>query len=203
MFDKVLCTYKNDVMADVFRKVLMTCSQMVEDRGYVIEHTVSAAELDRIMEKDQADPVIVARSEQFGVLHVVFHTEDKVGVKTIRALNVNIENGDVSRVILVSNEGPTPFTRKELGDHSAIECFQFKNLIMNITRCNICPAHRMLSEAEAEEVSRKFNITSDKWPKIHRRDPVVRYFDWPVNSIIAIDRVFGGGPSTYYRIVVP
>jgi len=197
MLDGVLCTYKSDTTSDVLGRVAGTCLQMVLDRGFDVVSSVSDV-------VDFSLPVVVGRKGEGDTLHVLFHPEDKVGVKTVRSLFATLENGPVTRIVLVSAEGPTPFTRKEMGGDDRIECFQYKNLVVNPTRCSLVPPHSVVSPEERKELEEKYGVGEDgkAWPRIYHKDPVVRYYNWPAGSLVRIERSVGGDKSTYYRLLL-
>jgi len=72
----------------------------------------------------------------------------------------------------------------------------------------LVPEHRLVPEAEAEEVLKKLRITKDQLPKIHRSDPVIQVLErieGPIEEgrIIKVTRVSGtAGVSEAYRLVI-
>ena len=171
-------------------RVLQTCVEMVVDRGYAVDR----ASVDM-------DPAIVATRGD-DVLHVRFLTsEDKIGVKVVRQLQAGL--GDVTRLLLVSNEGPTPFTRKEVAEDERIEFWTFGKLVLNVTKFAIVPPHALVPPDDAARLAREYHVTSaDEWPKLPRHDPICRYYDFPAGRLVKIDRAFGNGAHVYYRLVV-
>ena len=72
----------------------------------------------------------------------------------------------------------------------------------------LVPEHRLVPEAEAEEVLKKLRITKDQLPKIHRSDPVIQVLErieGPIEEgrIIKVTRLSGtAGVSEAYRLVI-
>ena len=72
----------------------------------------------------------------------------------------------------------------------------------------LVPEHRLVPEAEAEEVLKKLRITKDQLPKIHRSDPVIQVLErieGPIEEgrIVKVTRLSGtAGVSEAYRLVI-
>lgn len=65
---------------------------------------------------------------------------------------------------------------------------------MNITKHAFVPKHRMIQESEKQDMK------YETFPIFTRRDPVVLYYDFPVGSVIEIEReVPLIGTTKYYR----
>ena len=200
MFSSILAAYTTDTRGAMLRRVLRTCREMVADRGYVTTAVQDAASLDACR------PVIEARSPTRGSLRVVFCPEDKVGVKYTRALFADaVERDGVDLLVVVSSDGPTPFCKRECDERYA-DCMQFftyRQLLFNVTRFDMTPAHSLVPRDEAARLARELRVVKDTdWPRILLRDPVVRYYDFRRGDIVRIERTHGGEPTTYYRIVV-
>ena len=176
-------------------RVLQTCAEMVTDRGYCVMS----------MGVEYEPPLVAVRQAEDDeeTLHVIFHPEDKVGVKAMRAILSDMDGSDVDKVILVSTDGPTPFTRRELGDDRRIEFWTMARLVFNITKFNIVPKHSLVAREEEDALRRKYHVkTNTEWPKLPNSDPVCRYYDFPVGRIVRIDRAFGHFAHPYYRMIV-
>ena len=198
MFDKILCTQRLPLQTIVLERAQTTCAQMLEDRGYTTVEAVS----DMKTAIGNESPVITATRPDMPNAYLVFFLDEaKIGVKTVRRLHQYI-GAQAHGILLVSEEGPTPFTRKELLTLVGIETMLFKKLVFNFARAHIVPRHRLLSEDEERHVRRRFiTTTDDDWPKLAATDPIARYFNFPVGHIVAIERYIGHEPSVYYRLV--
>jgi DNA-directed RNA polymerase I, II, and III subunit RPABC1 len=78
-----------------------------------------------------------------------------------------------------------------------LELKHFAQLYVNVARHRLVPPHRRLSLAEESEILDKYRCAKNKFPSILVTDPVVRYYNFPVGSLIEIQR-----PYVYYRHVV-
>jgi DNA-directed RNA polymerase subunit H (RpoH/RPB5) len=124
---------------------------------------------------------------------VYVHGEERVGVKYARAV---LERAGGARAVVVSLEGPTPFTRKEC-EGRPIEFFRAAELCANVTRHALVPRHERVDAPPA-------GVAREQLPRIHDTDPVVRYHAWPCGAVVRVWRVFGGHePIPYFRVVGP
>ena len=78
-----------------------------------------------------------------------------------------------------------------------LELKPFSQLYVNVSKHQLVPRHRRLTEVEETELLALFRCTRDKIPSILVTDPVVRYYNFPVGSLLEIER-----PPKYYRHVV-
>lgn len=171
---------------NVLRRVLGTLEQVLNDRGYSRVERFS----DENIRAHPPEPIMVGNGPD-GMVRVFLCGDDRVSVKYARAV---LETGEGSTIIL-SAEGPTPFTRKELSGTS-IRFMQFHSLCNNKTRHTLVPQH--------ERVDRPPDgICCHNLPRYLESDPIVQHYNWPVGTILRIWRNYGGHePIPYYRIVV-
>jgi DNA-directed RNA polymerase subunit H (RpoH/RPB5) len=187
------------------RAVLRTLGEMIVDRGYVpppapdrtphgLLFTCHArreradADGDAAVDAAEGDDVAV------GALKVHVLDEARVAVRTLRAI---VESGDAACVIVASRLGPTPFTQREANGiaTTTVQFFTFDDMLVNRTRHELVPKHTLRdTPATAEERS--------TFPRILTTDPVVRYYNFPVGSVVCIVRRIGCfEPYTTYRVV--
>ena len=182
----------------ILSRVYHTAADMLRDRGFVV--TWSAADTDQLLEAvERGDPVLRA---QCGAQHasVYIDKDDRTGVKTVRGL-VD-KNGPETQLVVISLDGPTPFCKKEIGESLAINFFMIKELTYNVTRHVLVPPHRRLTDAETERMLTTYSALPSQLPLLLMNDPVRRYYNWPPDAIIEIDRT-GMTQETckYYRRV--
>lgn len=171
-------------------RILQTCEEMLEDRGYT---TVERAG-DILKAIQMNNFVIHASGNGKKGLNVYLHSEERVGVKFARhVLEMCTNNGEDA--IVVSSEGPTPFTRKEC-DSKVVQFMFSRNMCYNVTRHALVPKHERVNEAP-------YNTSMDKLPKILDTDSIVQYYNWPEGTVVRVERCFGGHePIFFYRVVV-
>ena len=79
---------------------------------------------------------------------------------------------------------------------NSIEVKPMNALYINPPQHRLVPRHRLLEPAEEEALLERLMCVREKLPVIFVTDPVVRYYDFPLNRIIEILR-----PSPYYRCI--
>ena len=115
----------------------------------------------------------------------------------------NVDNPpDTIILIQVENCTITPPARKIAAKIPAIvEIFDCEDLKRNVTQHRLQPKFRVLSQAEAEALKRKYCATNEQLPKMRWDDPVRRYFGLRVGQVIQCVRMADGGKDVYQRIV--
>jgi DNA-directed RNA polymerase subunit H len=66
----------------------------------------------------------------------------------------------------------------------------------------LIPKHELLSESEAKEISKKYNTTIERFPKINESDPQAKKLDAKPGQLIQIHREGQRGKYLFYRFVV-
>lgn len=117
----------------------------------------------------------------------------------------NVENPpDTIILIQVENCTITPPAKKIAAKIPAIvEIFDSQDLTRNVTKHRLQPKFVVLSQAETEDLKRKYCASNAQLPKMKWDDPVRRYFGLRVNQVIRCVRMADGGKDIYHRIVEP
>ena len=77
-----------------------------------------------------------------------------------------------------------------------IQLFYCHNLQVNITKHSFVPKHSLVSMDDIEEMG----MSHEEFPLLSRKDPIVLYYDFPIGSVISIERNIPMiGNATYYR----
>jgi DNA-directed RNA polymerase subunit H (RpoH/RPB5) len=176
--------------AKVFERVLASLEEMLRDRAYSdIQRTTLDSTNCLLL-------VFTANDPNDSIIRVYFDCEERVSVKTLRAVD------PVGHAIVVSIAGPTPFARKE-ATSTSIEWFFVKQLLLAVPRHTLVPKHRRLTDAEADATCKRYHVLHDQLPLLLSTDPVCRWFNFPPNSIIEITRRgVAAEECLYYRRVV-
>jgi len=175
-----------------------TVGEMLSDRGYQTRSLCSDVN-DMLRAIMRTTPVFFGAKRGGGNVHVYYDKEVRTTVKTARSL-VQETNGD--SVIVVSILGPTPFCSKDVAENKRISFFQMQRLVTNVTHHRLVPSHRMIDEEEEEALLKKYSLLRSQLPVLLLEDPVCRYYDFPLNSIVEIRRAgMGYETSLYYRRV--
>lgn len=171
---------------NILQRVVKTCEEMLQDRG----HTTVTVAKNLPASIEHARPIVTGKGGGRVQVSVFLHMEDRVGVKVARSILERTEGN----VIIVSAEGATPFTRKECG--SRVQFMMTRTLVNNVTKHKLVPKHRRC-DALPE------GVTMEQMPKMFDTDPIALYYDWPADTIVHIERHFGGNePIDYFRVVV-
>ena len=169
------------------RNILKTCTEMLHDRGF---QNLSQRSLED--EGNTLGLVMVGERDDCKRIRVHICMEDRVAVKFARAV---LEVDDASAIV-ISIDGPTPFTRRECG---SVQFFNAIELCRNVTHHCLVPKHVRIEANQLPD-----GIQADRLPRLLESDRIVQYYAWPCRSVIKIKRIFGGyEPITYFRLVVP
>ena len=154
--------------------------------------------VDEIKQKMQeAKHVLAATTSCKNIVHIFFHNEERVGVKQLRAW---ADKAGEDKIIIVSLDGPTAFTRKEAESGLPnVQFFTFQELCVNITRHALVPKHEKITPCQLPlEVSK----SCAELPIIALNDKIVQYYAFQPGDILRITRTAGvQEPVYYYRIV--
>lgn len=128
---------------------------------------------------------------------VFVHTDERIGVKYARAIIDECEERG-SKAILISIEGPTPFTRREC-EGRPVQFFLARDMCVTIVDHCLVPRHERVDASQLPP-----GVDCHDLPRMEQTDKIAQYYDWPPGTVVRIERVFGGHePIPYYRIVVP
>ena len=173
---------------DTLGRAVLTCEQMLRDRGCT--RIARAPDPDASIENG-TPPILRGEGDDL-IVEVYVHSEDQVGVKFVRSV-LEVAEGDV---IVVSLEGPTPFTKKEC-DGKRIQFFTMRDVCVNITRHALVPKHEKMEQPPP-------GMRVEHLPLLLDTDPIVQYYNWPHGTIVRVWRTFGGHePTPYFRVVSP
>ena len=129
----------------------------------------------------------------------IFHFEEKLDMnqfyKTYHILSQ--ENPSVHHIIFIHNMITIQMKKMKLyKDILRIELFSETELKRMLIGNKFIPPHKQVYKHTQEKIFKKFG--KDNLPKILNTDPVVRLYDFELNSVIEIQRP----DEIYYRIVV-
>ena len=175
---------------------LLNVQKMLAHRGYTAVRSLMHG----------ADPLLVcsARAET-GTVFVYFLKETKVGVRTLRKIQQECEAAGGQRVILVTEDGLTPFAAKELeGPERAgeVEVFKRRELAFCLVEHVLVPRHELLTPTERRQLLQQLRSKAAALPRLKDTDPVARYYRFPIGGVVRIHRSIGtSNEEVYYRLV--
>lgn len=173
---------------EVLARILGNCDQLLRDRGCT--SVTRADDLMAAMEEGKA----VLRGRGAAVpIDIYVATDERVSVKFARHA-LDSRKRDDGWAIVVSVEGPTPFTKREC-EGKPVQFLLARDIYVNVTRHALVPKHEsMPGPPDGVDVA---NL-----PRILENDPVVQWYNWPVGTVVRVWRVFGGHePIPYFRVV--
>jgi DNA-directed RNA polymerase I, II, and III subunit RPABC1 len=176
---------------------LRTLEVMFEDRGYSRPQPVYNGE----------DPVLLctAKDAKNEWVFVFFGREPRMGVKALRKLCKDSLQAGCSHVIVLSEDGLTPFAAREIVDTEQaldLEVFKKQELCVPVARHWLVPKHVVLSKAEKAELLLQLGCKASALPKLKESDPVARYLHLAPGTVVKILRRVGTLESEpYFRIV--
>ncbi|KAL8270759.1 hypothetical protein Esti_005314 [Eimeria stiedai] len=103
----------------------------------------------------------------------------KTGVKPIRELTERMEERNIHRAILVTQNVLTAFAKDAIAEAAPrhiIEFFMESELLVNITKHELVPKHVPLTPEEKQQLLQRYRVKEVQLPRIQVADPVSRYF---------------------------
>ncbi|KAG6419822.1 hypothetical protein SASPL_116334 [Salvia splendens] len=155
-----------DEVRRLFR-AMKTVLQMLRDRGYVVTDDEIAMTMEGFTAKyghnmKREDLMLVKAKRDSGEqIYVFFPDEAKVGAKTIRTLICRMNDDNVTRAILVSQQNLTPFAKKmikEVAKKFQVEVFQEAELLVNIHHHELVPPHQVLTAEEKTTLLARYTV---------------------------------------------
>ncbi|CAO2641501.1 DNA-directed RNA polymerases I, II, and III subunit RPABC1 [Lemmus lemmus] len=191
--------------------------QLCHDRGYL----VTQDELDQTLEEFKAQfgdkpsegrprrtdlTVLVAHNDDpTDQMFVFFPEEPKVGIKTIKVYCQRMQEENITRALIVVQQGMTPSAKQSLLDMApkyVLEQFLQQELLINITEHELVPEHVVMTKEEVTELLARYKLRESQLPRIQAGDPVARYFGIKRGQVVKIIRPSEtAGRYITYRLV--
>ena len=183
-----------------------TVKEMVKDRGYFITQEEIELSLDdfkakycdsmgrpqRRMMSFQANPTeeTIEKFPSMGSLWAEFCDEASVGVKTMKAFVIHIQEKNYQTGIFVYQNNITPSAMKLVPSipPATIETFPEASLVVNITHHELVPKHIRLNEEEKKELLKRYRLKESQLPRIQKADPVALYLGLKRGEVVKIIR---------------
>uniref|UniRef100_A0AC11EQ66 RNA polymerase II, I and III subunit E n=1 Tax=Ovis aries TaxID=9940 RepID=A0AC11EQ66_SHEEP len=190
---------------------------LCHDRGYL----VTQDELDQTLEEFKAQfgdkpsegrprrtdlTVLVAHNDDpTDQMFVFFPEEPKVGIKTIKVYCQRMQEENITRALIVVQQGMTPSAKQSLVDMAPkyiLEQFLQQELLINITEHELVPEHVVMTKEEVTELLARYKLRENQLPRIQAGDPVARYFGIKRGQVVKIIRPSEtAGRYITYRLV--
>lgn len=199
-------------------RIRKTVMQLCHDRGYLVTQEELDQTLDQFTQQYGDKPserrparseltVLVAHNDDpTDQMFVFFPEEPKVGIKTIKTYCHRMQEENISRAIIVVQQGMTPSAKQSLVDMAPkyiLEHFLEAELLVNITEHALVPEHVVMTPEEKKELLQRYKLKESQLPRIQEGDPVARYFGLRRGQVVKIIRPSEtAGRYITYRLVV-
>ncbi|XP_062509224.1 DNA-directed RNA polymerases I, II, and III subunit RPABC1 [Corticium candelabrum] len=201
-----------------FWRIRKTVMQLCHDRGYLVTQDELDQTLDQFKGQFGDRPserrparndlsILVAHNDDpTDQMFVFFPEEPKVGIKTIKQYCQRMQEENISRAIIIVQQGMSPSAKQALVDMAPkymLEYFLETELLINITEHELVPQHVLMTEDEKQELLARYKLKEHQLPRIQQNDPVARYFGLKRGQVVKIIRSSEtAGRYITYRLVV-
>merc|ERR1719361_540939 len=199
-------------------KVRKTVMQLCHDRGYLVTQDELDQTLEQFKEQFGDKPserrparsdlvVLVAHNDDpTDQMFVFFPDEPKIGIKTIKTYCTRMQEENITRAVIVVQQGMTPSAKQSLVDMAPkyiLEHFLESELLINLTDHELVPEHVVMTPDEKRELLMKYKLKENQLMRIQAGDPVARYYGLKRGQVIKIIRSsVTAGRYISYRLVV-
>merc|ERR1712154_264706 len=125
-----------------------------------------------------------------------------IGIKTIKTYCTRMQEENITRAIIVVQQGMTPSAKQSLVDIAPKHILE-SELLINLTDHELVPEHLVMTPDEKRELLMKYKLKENQLMRIQAGDPVARYYGLKRGQVIKIIRPSEtAGRYISYRLVV-
>ena len=199
-------------------RIRKTVMALCHDRGYLVTQDELDQSLDQFKGQFGDKPserhparsdliILVAHNDDpTDQMFVFFPEEAKVGIRTIRQYCRRMQEENITRAIIVVQQGMSPSAKQSLADMAPkyiLEHFLEAELLINITEHDLVPEHVVMTPEEKRELLLKYKLKENQLMRIQAGDPVARYYGLKRGQVVKIIRSSEtAGRYISYRLVV-
>lgn len=182
-----------------------TVLEMLRDRGYSVPDSEIELSLQQFRsiygQSPDTSRLRISASQQSNPskkILVVFCDQGIVKVNQVRSIAGQITNKEsLSRLIVVIQNKITDQAMKTWDLFSFnVEIFQITDLLVNITKHELKPKHRVLTNKEKEELLKKYSVDEKQLPRISVKDAIARYYALEKGQVLEI--TYSGEITEFY-----
>jgi len=188
-------------------KVRKTVLEMLADRKYDVPENfhISFEDFLLLLEENNLDIHLMKDGLKSIFVRFLYDFNKNVTKKDLDGFIEEIMGTTVDpniHIILILKNNPSKNNLEMLNKVENIEVFSFDYLCFNITKHILVPQHILLTEAEQEELFKKYRCTKAQLPKLPKTDRVARYYGMQAGDVCKIIRKSPSmGEHIYYRHV--
>jgi DNA-directed RNA polymerases I, II, and III subunit RPABC1 len=154
------------------------------------------------------NPMNETRMYTFGGVLVVFSEKTRITIQELgNMLNFASENKFTGGMIIVTPTNPSDSVLEIVREHISnkenqlVQIFYQSHLNFDISKHEKVPKHRILTEAEVQEVMKEFHIVDiKKIPKIDSQDPMAKWIGARPGDVVEVTGMcLASGENKRYR----
>lgn len=192
-------------------------SRMLSARGYSSTPLSSRESSTEWMDNPGESAYVmraIAPARPYGRLPTSIHVilllrgDASMNVRQLRQYALRVKTmGEEHGIVVINGGGVTTYTSKAMRQmdvhNHCVEFVRRRDLGFCLIDHDLVPPHRRCDDAEQKALAKRYHITdASEWMTIFARDPVVKYYNWPVGTLVEVTRrSLNRTPSTYYRMV--
>ena len=198
--DQTLDQFKEQVSVHVYSPV----QSSVHITGYFVQFGDKPSE--RRPARSDLVVLVAHNDDPTDQMFVFFPDDPKIGIKTIKTYCTRMQEENITRAIIVVQQGMTPSAKQSLVDMQPkyiLEQFLESELLINITEHELVPEHVVMTTEEKQELLTRYKLKDNQLMRIQQGDPVARYFGLKRGQVVKIIRSSEtAGRYISYRLVV-
>ena len=195
--DQTLDQFKEQVSVQVY-------SPVYSKTGYFVQFGDKPSE--RRPARSDLVVLVAHNDDPTDQMFVFFPDDPKIGIKTIKTYCTRMQEENITRAIIVVQQGMTPSAKQSLVDMQPkyiLEQFLESELLINITEHELVPEHVVMTTEEKQELLTRYKLKDNQLMRIQQGDPVARYFGLKRGQVVKIIRSSEtAGRYISYRLVV-
>jgi DNA-directed RNA polymerase I, II, and III subunit RPABC1 len=170
--------YELDQTLDQFKEQFGDRPRFAASRdAFHLTHRFSSMFSERRPNRTDLSILVAHNDDPTDQMFVFFPEDAKVGIKTIKQYCQRMQEENISRAIIVVQQGMTPSAKQSLVDMAPkyiLEMFLEAELMINITEHELVPEHVVMTPEEKKELLQRYKLKEHQLPRIQQSDPVAR-----------------------------